>query len=390
MVQVNVDNKIISTSISNQQFFATPKIVQPTKYTKTPPSAPTEAVYDQKNNYFYLGLTNGGLSKVEVETGTFLWTQSVDSVKITDVDVEDGEIYATTTNKLVKLDDTGNQNWSVSGDFHSVKRLPNGNLQVGNSNGDIELLDGADGSVLQTAASIVKDDRLTCLGRAEDTSDLFVAGIQNASEPSFTIKRIDGSDSTSFGDIMFESFSISTFYDKETVRYNGAATDGKHVVTSGYLKNNSSNNRGARTFAVGPDGSQLYQDGSELFYVGIAPDGTFSAHNGDVITQYESVFRNKQIRQLDSGIPISTEAFVASINADKILHIVPPTDYTYVDFSKPTTQQATYKLTVSGGGPIKIGVATVIPEGQTGSVEAFVNDGTEITGNCYISGVLVK
>lgn len=405
MVQVNVENEHVSTGISGDEFFITPKAVDPVKFeTLVPESAtgtqPVTEIYTT-TDYNYIGTNSPpALLKLDNSDGSILWDIEPSGFSNAVRNIESGPsggVLATDGATVLSIASDGTVNWSASDDCANgptgIAVTPAGNIIVTGK------LLAPDGTKLRSWT--INDSGY--VGAISNTDGTF--GLQYESSVydnknvrvRVFIEKFDATDSTSAGSVSWSTLMGSNeTYD--TANSSGGITNRELRNSNIFFSNTGDISYSIESYAsdgssttlkttgfVGVDGGVKSTNNTVLYGFSQDSDGAIYGIESGFIRKYETPSLNTILREID----VPNEKFEL-ISADNHVHANGSKEVVRLNYSQPTVENATYKLNLSGTGPIQIDGLEVIPSGTTETLESFVDSGVRIDGNCFISGVQVK
>jgi len=408
MTQVTLDNEHVSTGLGTDEFFVTPKVVDPYKWRKDVANTSssnrdsTTGYYDSSNGRVYIGTTTPhGIIAYSETDGVEIWDIDLSaelSSNPSDITTDStGRVFITSGSEIVALDDTGTVLWTggVNSYTHTTGySSPTYSPVVVTTDGIFtgdKLFNPVDGTELRT------DTTNPYLVVTFDGS--YAYGIEEVAELHHELHKIDVSDSSSFG---------NTQWERTLKNNNGESERGVRVGIDMDNNGNVAANTSHKyyTSQVVDDASISYiQPNNTLdgeISMSVAREDLFVDSNGGVYaiedTSPSSGFEGSKMVKFDN-LDLGTQEYNQS-DVENWLAVGGPdnqvlgdranSDVFRYDINEPTLQDATYKMKISGEGQITVGGNTVIPSGTVSTVELFVDDGVRIEGSCFISGVKIK
>lgn len=398
MTQVNLDNEHVSTGISGSEFFVTPKAVDAYKWENVYDNNATVITYDSDTDTILIGFSNGDVKSINRETGNENFTISINNDPVKDIVVNSQYFVALSGGDLNLYEKNGTKVWNYYEAGAKEVSLVNDGVIYTYNNG-VELLSYADASEIRTNTSYNSVSSISALENGNEVfiGDYVKAG-SNGSE--VFIRRIDATDSSQFGNVVWENSWSYTDGEAGVNVVESGPND--YVIISYYIINDTfSNRRNGGTVMWDSDGNQVWTNTDleansgetqiEYNSISIANDGSLAMmeNNGRVVL-YKTQLKNEQVSEIQANLISSSDAAICGVDSQQMIFSSDATSVKRYDLSKPSIQQATYKLNISGEGPVKIDGTTIIPSGKISTSENYVDSNVVIDGNCFISGVRVK
>lgn len=413
MVQVDLDNNHVSTALSSGDFFITPEVV---KTTQSKTLVPESATLDQPitkivsdADYSYVSTEKiGEIVKIDNTDGSIQWRVEPSALgsNIKNLNIISTGILATDGSSIVSISSSGNVSWSGSLNSNTtdtavgMAETPDGNIIT-----DGKLFD-SDGNSLGTFSTANADGTISGLSTiVSNNNGTFAIRIDSYNESSkgqheIYIRKFDATDSASLGTVEFEN-SLTRTSGSSQIQGGESPTDnilyhsdlffnniGNIAVShhsEGKHENSFTDPNVTYTAFIGLDGSVLSSFSRNLIGFSQDPNGSYYGVENSKIKKYDSASLSSTVRE----ISITNDKF-ALISVDKHINSNDQKEVVIRNYATPTTQDATYKLNISGEGAVTVDGVIVIPSGTTTTIELYVDDGVRIEGSCFISGVQVK
>lgn len=419
MVNVTIDNNHVAAAISgSDEFFITPKKVDEELWSTEIPNADTSSqpvtVIETIGGDVYVGTENPHSVKK---------LQSTDGSKVFETEIPDftskvktisegpnGEILATDEGYLASLTTDGDINWTEPIAGGSMKKgvgvTQGGNIVV---NGKII---SPDGTVLQTwdlQDGVDEASYMDFVTTSDGTYGLYYETFSYKPqywyfETDLELHEIDVSDSASAGDII-SSINIYGFDPPDQQSNMNEPYDGTEVYSSTlyqtndgrfgysvdlYTNYNGFNDNAKKTGFV--SGSLDTKTVYDKVVIGFSQDsdGYYYGINESVVKKYENDTLSEDLSNILYEYNVPNEVFELKAPDNFYYNDENNKTVVFVDLDSPTISPATYKLFITSTSSVTIDGTQVTDGTGTNKVEMFVDSGTKIDGDCFISGVQVK